>query len=121
MLPVVGLRMPLRHFSSVLLPEPLWPRMPSVVPAWMVRSSGCRRDEVAVACAPEAQDALLDGVRGIFVEVEDLADVVGDDGVHAAHRISAKLPSALSKARRPMATSTMATTASSPRLRRYHH
>ena len=73
--PVVGLRMPAMHFSSVDLPEPLWPRMPTVSPSSTVRLMSSQGPEVLVRGAAELEHPLLDRVGAIGVQAELLRDV----------------------------------------------
>ena len=104
--PEVGSMMPPMTFSSVLLPEPLWPMRPIVLPAWMSRLTSLQRPEVLTvraAGAAEGDDALLEGV--VLADGEALGDVVdlddrrGRDGfrrpssvMRRHHSSCAKLP-----------------------------
>ena len=66
------------HLSSVDLPEPLCPRMPTVSPCVDLAADVVQRLELDVAAPVEAQDPLLERV-----------DRVGGDAERLRHRLDA--------------------------------
>ena len=86
------------HLSSVDLPEPFRPRIPSVSPRPDFELDVIERPEVLVTARAGVQHPLFQ--RGVFllVEAEALRDGLDvDRRLQGAHSSSAKLPSTLPK------------------------
>ena len=58
------------HFSSVDLPEPLWPMTPNTSPSRTSKRDVLQRSELVVAVAAPTGDQLLDRVGLLVVQAE---------------------------------------------------
>ena len=72
------------HFSSVDLPEPLWPITPKTSPSFTSKRDVLQGDELVEAVAALGGDALLQRVGPLAMDAERLGEVIDceDDVAH---------------------------------------